>query len=121
MTEPLTINCACGDDRCKMTLTVRPLGAHFKLIMTPRVDDTRKEPAIEWVHAERLAKRLGTVSCAEFGVFFVRHFPKSELDLDMQITEADRLQLLKLARGEDGAEANQEGEGTPAQPEHAGS
>jgi hypothetical protein len=120
MNEPLTITCCCKDERCGMTLTVLPILQYFKLTMTPRLDDANREPAVEWISPEKLQRRLGNAGCAMFGVLYVRHFLKEELGLDMQITEADRLRLLAMAKGEHGTQANQEGQGTPAQPEHAG-
>lgn len=122
MTEPLTITCCCKDERCGMTLTVQPVLNYFKLTMTPRKDDDpAREPAVEWLTADRLTKRLSGSGCEFFGVMFVRHYCDEDLDLDMQITEQDRLRLLAMAKGEHGTQANQEGQGTPAQPEHAGS
>lgn len=106
----LTITCCCKDERCGMTLTVLPVAGHFKLTMTPRADepDKEREPAIEWLNPEKLTKRLLGSGAVMFGVMFVRHYLDEDLDLDMQITEADRLRLLAMARGEDG-EANQSG------------
>lgn len=116
MNEPLTITCCCKDERCGMTLTVLPILQYFKLTMTPRKDDPNREDAVEWIQPDKFIRRMERDGCKIFGVILVRHY----LDLDMQITEADRLRLLAMAKGEHGAQANQEGQGTPAQPEHAG-
>ncbi len=100
MNEPLTITCCCKSELCGMTLTVLPVAGHFKLTMTPRADMLNKEPALEWISPDMLVRRLNAAGCAFFGVFKVNHYLQEELDLDMQITEADRLQLLAMARGE---------------------
>lgn len=98
--QPTTITCCCKSELCGMTLTVLPVAGHFKLTMTPRKDDPEREPAVEWISAEKLQRRLGNAGCAMFGVLYVRHYLKEELDLDMQITEQDRLRLLAIAKGE---------------------
>ena len=119
--DELKIYCDCGSDKCGMTLTVLPMGAHFKLTMAPRADTPDAVPAVEWIHGTKLAERLEGEQCKLLGVFVVRHFLQEELDLDMLISEDNRQVLLKLARGEHGAQANQEGQGTSAQSQHAGS
>lgn len=98
MNDPLTICCDCGDALCGMTLTVLPMGAHFKLTMTPQVGKQR-EPAVEWIHGTKLAERLEEEDCATFGTFTVHHFLQEEMDLDMLISEDNRQVLLALAKG----------------------
>lgn len=121
MKEPLTIYCACGDALCGMTLTVLPLSSqHVKLTMTPRHDMADKEPAVEWISLAALQRRLNAEACSLFNIFKVLHYLDEDLDLDMQLSDEDRQQLLALAKGTHG-ENHQEGQAQSSRLVNAGS